>query len=83
MVYVQIMTHEQIDLVLRIIAEIANGDESKAIIFQKIRQMLVFIFIFLMIILVIYVVSIPSNTKVNRQLPETVTEYSPFLFPVS
>ncbi|WP_071190390.1 Rrf2 family transcriptional regulator [Trichormus sp. NMC-1] len=33
------MTQEQkIDLVLRIIAEIADGDESKAIIFQQIRQ---------------------------------------------
>ncbi|MBD2567545.1 hypothetical protein [Anabaena lutea] len=32
------MTQEQIDLVLRIIAEIADGDESKAIIFQQIRE---------------------------------------------
>jgi hypothetical protein len=38
LVYVQIMTHEQIDLVLRIIAEIADGDESQAIIFEQIRQ---------------------------------------------
>ena len=32
------MTQEQIDLVLRIIAEIADGDESKAISFQQIRE---------------------------------------------
>ncbi|MBD1218281.1 MAG: hypothetical protein ACK4V0_09400 [Aphanizomenon sp.] len=32
------MTQEQIDLVLRRIAEIAGGDESKTITFQQIRQ---------------------------------------------
>ena len=35
---VLIMTQEQIDLVLRRIAEIAGGDESKAITLQQIRQ---------------------------------------------
>jgi DNA-binding IscR family transcriptional regulator len=36
--YLSFNTQEQINLVLRIIAEIADGDESKAIIFQQIRE---------------------------------------------